>query len=50
MEQLSFVFLALYGAIGIGAGILAGLLGVGGGLVIVPANAAVIVPTFNDRS
>lgn len=37
MEQLSFVFLALYGAVGVVVGILAGLLGVGGGLVIVPA-------------
>jgi len=37
MEQLPFAFLALYGAIGIVVGILAGLLGVGGGLVIVPA-------------
>lgn len=37
MDQLSFVFLALYGGVGIVAGLLAGLLGVGGGLVIVPA-------------
>lgn len=38
MEQIApLAFLALYGAIGIVAGVLAGLLGVGGGLVIVPA-------------
>jgi uncharacterized protein len=37
MDQHSLVFLALYGGIGMVAGLLAGLLGVGGGLVIVPA-------------
>lgn len=37
MDQLSLLFFALYGAIGIVAGLLAGLLGVGGGLIIVPA-------------
>jgi uncharacterized protein len=37
MAQLSLGFLALYGCLGIVAGLLAGLLGVGGGLIIVPA-------------